>query len=143
MYLADIMELFVLGMFGMLALSVASLIIWGFYLIMQSPLLIACAGGGILFIFMLGWCIKHWDDFFDLFVGNTNLQKVTPNQISYGHPTLDKLQQFEEKYYMKTIAFMQFVYNDNIPSGMNNLDYLEWVALVNDLPTISKKKKGE
>ena len=82
------------------------------------------------------------DDFSTLFKNIPATTQIKSN-IFDDVPTLHKLHEFEQKYKMRTLEFMHHVYHNNIPLGMNNLDYLEWLSLVNDLPMIMNDKKGD
>lgn len=96
-----------------------------------------------LFVYSLGWCIYHYQDFKDLLhLKREVLEKVQP-EISFRIPVIGKLEAFEEKYYITTVRFMIYVHDNQIPYGMNNLDYLEWLSLVNELPSINNNEQGE
>lgn len=53
-----------------------------------------------------------------------------------GIPVIDGLRRLESKYWMSTLTFMTFIYNGQIPHNVDNLDLIEWLGLVNELPHI-------
>lgn len=123
----SIFELFIWGVFGTFCLSILGMLI---YLLFKLPLVFLGIVIGFFFIVFVGWCMKHFDDFWNLFVVP---QEPPPSEPTYGIHVLDRLQYLENKYRINTVQFMSCVYRDVIPYGMDNLDYLEWLALVNEL----------
>jgi len=137
--LDELIVFFVLGCMGTFILGALAFLI---YLLINIPMSIIYIGGMLGFLLSVGWCIAHWDDFYNLF---RTQEKTAPKSISdpipYGIPVLDKLTYFERKYKISTTVFLTFVCEDVIPLGMNNLDYLEWISLINDLPFLISKRK--
>lgn len=92
----------------------------------------------LTFVYIVGWLIIHEQDFFDLFT--TREEKPKEPLPSYGSSILDRLNRLEKKYSISTLKFMSFIKSGIIPFGMDNLDYLEWLSLVNELPLINTEK---
>lgn len=102
--------------------------------------------GGVLslavIVFAIGWCVCNKNNFLALFTKDMlkGKQVVRVRWPSYGHPVLDKLRDFECKYNMSTPEFLSHVRKEFIPLNMNNLDYLEWISLANELPSVLDAK---
>lgn len=136
--LEELIELFVLGLLGTGCLAFVGAIV---FIALGFPLYLLYICGGFSFIICVGWCLKNYDNFKALFVEppQPDLFKTPPT--NYGNKTLDGLSYFEKKYGMTTVQFMGFVYKDLIPHNMNNLDYIEWVAMANALGYIREDEE--
>lgn len=130
-------ETFIIGMFGSVILIFVGII---FYLLFKSPLLFLLIFCGCLLVYIVGWCMDHYAEFYDLFAGYNVSEPKKFALPSYGVQVLDDLQRLETKYNISTLKFMSFVYNGFMPYGMDNLDYIEWVALVGQLSASYKKE---
>jgi hypothetical protein len=137
----EVIELFVLGLLGTGCLAFVVLLIC---MILMFPHYLLYASGGFLFVISVGWCVKHYDDFKALFIKPIQPDLFKIPKTNYGNKTLDGLSYFEKKYGMTTVQFMGFVYKDLMPHGMNNLDYIEWLAMAVALGTFQDpSEEGE
>jgi hypothetical protein len=139
--MVEILETLLFGVIVALVIGMVGFLIWA---LVSNPMVLLALIGGLLIIFSLGWCVQNIDNFIDALTQSPALNKVQPENKGYGIPVLDGLERFENKYHMSTVKFMWYVYNEWMPHGMNNLDYLEWVAMANSLSsvTMNKKEKG-
>lgn len=127
-----LIETFIWGLFGTLFITSIGVSI---FTLIKYPLYFLAFVGLILLILFVGWCILHYNNFCELFDKRKSQQnKDLP---CYGNSTLDRLDKLEAKYRITTVQFMNFASKDRMPFGMDNLDYLEWISLVNDLPSIT------
>ena len=132
-----IIETFFLGFFGTAALGAAGCLLFGLF---QTPTIVLIAVGSVGFIYVVGWCLRNYKNFKDLLHLKREVIEQTQPEISYRIPVIGKLEAFEEKYHLSTVRFMVYIHDNNIPYGMNNLDYLEWLSLVNELPSINNRQ---
>jgi hypothetical protein len=130
----DMLGTFILGVFGVVCLALAGSFIALCYF---YPRTIFYAMGTFMFTYAVGWCIAHYEEFRLLLHLYSGAREDKIKLPSYGVPVLDKMQQLENKYSISTVKFMAFVHDGVIPFKMDNLDYLEWISLVNELPLIN------
>jgi hypothetical protein len=138
--LEELIELFFLGVISTGCLAFVCGII---YLAITMIKIFMAVSAGFLVVISIGWCTKHYDDFVSLFSKPVQPDLFKMPRTNYGNQTLDGLSYFEKKYGMTTVQFMAFVYKDLIPHGMNNLDYIEWVAMANALGTFKDPNEEE
>jgi len=136
-------ETFLVGFFGTIILSACVGALVGTYFILREPFILLCVLGGAAFIFSVGWCIEHYDDFKREFFSTDPPKKQELQYRQYDIPVIDALSKFETKHHLSTIEFMAFVYRNQIPAGVDNLDYLEWISLVNALPSITNETEED
>jgi hypothetical protein len=141
-----IAEIFETLFYGFLATAFLGFVGTILYVLFCHPIILAALVGLLIFLYGVGWLLQNSDHLVSEISSSKELEPVD-NVRQYGVPVLDRLEQFEAQYHLSTVHFMSFVYNDWIPAGMNNLDYLEWISLANDLSSITldknKKKKGK
>jgi|SRR5579864_1753751 len=123
-------ETFIWGVFGTTFIVGIGAAIFTLF---KYPLIFLGLVGFFTFVLFVGWCILHYNNFCELFSRRADKNAPVP---SYGNTTLGKLSRLENKYRITTVEFMSFASRDLMPYGMDNLDYLEWVSLVNELPSI-------
>ena len=117
-------------------------------LIWQDPVLaeliiLGILGGGTV-IYSVGWCINHADDFLELLTRKQSTPADPTGFLKkYKNPILDKLDFLERKYAISTLDFMFYVSREFKPDHMDNLDYIEWLSLVNDLPSVRAEESEE
>lgn len=140
----DYIETFLFGFFGTIVLGAILLII---AVLCIHPIIIVMGIGVGTLIYAVGWCMKHYEDFKALLrTGKFDSSIPAPIVPYYKIPILDGLDRLEKKYNITTIHFMYFVYTDKIPYNMDNLDYIEWLGLVNELSSIrsvDQQKEGK
>ena len=139
----DLEDIIMYGILGTLGLGFVGIVV---FFAVQAPVSLAIALGAILgfigMVFVVGWCIANFNNFREMFKANKIHDAPTAplRTLYYSVPVLDGLAYFEYKYHISTIHFMNYVYHDTIPDTMNNLDYLEWLSLANELPSITLDK---
>jgi hypothetical protein len=138
--LENLIELIFLGLIGTSFIMLIALIVFAFFNYLTY---LFYAFVGFLLVISVGWCVKNLDNFIALFVKPPQPDLFQIPKPNYGNDTLDGLAHFEKKYGMTTVQFMAFVYKDLIPHGMNNLDYVEWVAMAIALGTFQNLNEGE
>ena len=139
-FTADTIEIFFLGMLGTILLGIIGFVI---YLLFTNLLIVGYIAGCLLFIYVVGWCIKNADNFATL-VKSTPKVKAENSTPGHENVVLDGLQKLETKYDLTTVKFMGMVMHGFRPYGMDNLDYMEWIALTNELPSIiNRERDGE
>jgi hypothetical protein len=137
MDVSEIVETLFIGLIGTFFLGAFA----GFiYAVIKNPWIVLVTLGFFLVLYSVGWVMKNYDRFMIEFA--TANKPPIPTK-AYGVPILDGLDKFEKKYHLTTVQFMNFVYHEWIPAGMNNLDYIEWLAMASQLASITLEKKGE
>lgn len=136
----EVIETFIYGIICTSILAFIGVAIFGLF---QSPPICLCIFGGIFLIYSIGWLFKNYDDVVFEFKKANDLISIEKEQDEYRIPIIDKIQKLEKKYNFSTIEFIVFVHDSYIPFGMDNLDYLEWISLINDLPSITTSMQGE
>jgi hypothetical protein len=135
----EIIETFLYGLICTTLLGVVGLFIFGLF---QTPVIACSIIGGIFVVYSIGWLFKNYDDIVNE-VKETNTVQPNKDQTVYRIPIVDKIQKLEAKYHISTIEFIVFVHDSYIPFGMDNLDYLEWISLINELPSITTSTQGD
>jgi hypothetical protein len=97
--------------------------------------------GVLIILYALG---KATDEFFKYTEKRRYEAKYGKTPVpseSWGIPAVDGLLRLEKKYNFKTVEFMALVKQGKVPPLINNLDHLEWVALVNELALLREDEK--
>jgi len=126
----------VIGLIGTMVFGTIATLI---FLLFKYPPIFLAIIGVIIALYMIGWCIVKWEEFYTFMTFKSSYKVPPPPIPLYGIPVLDGLQRLERKYNISTTQFMSFVYHKVIPVGMDNLDYLEWVSLVNELSFVEEE----
>lgn len=89
-------------------------------------------------LFGVGWLVLNIQDEYKKWKEDDN-QKDYPSATPYtiDVPVIDGLRRLEHKYNMDTLTFICFASgNGKLFGKIDNLDYIEWLGLVNELPTL-------